>query len=91
MKIGKYNYEKSNVKNKKLKVVVDGKTIHFGHNDYDHFFDKTGIWKGQDHGDEKRRANYLARSGGIKDKNGKLTKNNPNSANYHSRRVLWGG
>lgn len=41
------------------------------------------------HKDPKRRANYLARSGGIKDKNGKLTKNNKLSANYWARKVLW--
>ena len=33
--------------------------------------------------------NYLSRSGGITDKNGKLTKNNPLSANYWARRYLW--
>jgi hypothetical protein len=41
------------------------------------------------HKDKKRRASYLARSGGIKDKNGNLTKNNKNSANYWARKVLW--
>ncbi len=32
------------------------------------------------------RKSYLARSGGIKNKQGKLTKNDKNSANYWSRR-----
>ena len=41
------------------------------------------------HKDPKRRANYLARSGGIKNKAGKLTKNDKNSANYWSRSKLW--
>jgi len=41
------------------------------------------------HKDKKRRASYLARSGGIRDKKGNLTKNNRDSANYWSRRVLW--
>ena len=31
----------------------------------------------------------LARSGGIRDKSGRLTKNNKNSANYWSRKILW--
>ena len=89
MKIGKYNYKKSTQKGKKLSVVVNNKTIHFGNSNYKHFKDKTGIWKKLDHNDEKRRQNYLRRSAGIKDKNGKLTKNNPNFANYHARRILW--
>ena len=89
MKIGKYNYKKSTQKGKKLSVVVNNKTIHFGNSKYKQFKDKTGIWKKLDHNDEKRRQNYLRRSAGIKDKNGKLTKNNPNSANYHARRILW--
>lgn len=37
----------------------------------------------------KARKAYLARSAGIRDKSGKLTKNNKNSANYWSRRA-WG-
>ena len=41
------------------------------------------------HKDPARRANYLARSGGIRDGNGKLTKNNKLSANYWARKVLW--
>jgi len=41
------------------------------------------------HYDEKRRENYLARSGGIKDKTGRLTKDDPFSPNYWSRRILW--
>ena len=41
------------------------------------------------HKDKKRRASYLARSGGIRNKEGKLTKNDKNSANYWSRRENW--
>jgi hypothetical protein len=41
------------------------------------------------HKDKDRRANYLKRSGGIRDKNGKLTANDKNSANYYSRNYLW--
>jgi hypothetical protein len=54
-----------------------------------HFKDKTGIWKSLDHGDKKRRKNYLTRSAGIRGKDGKLTKDDPLSPNYHARRVLW--
>lgn len=41
------------------------------------------------HKDPKRRENYLARSGGIRNKSGELTKNDPFSANYWARKVLW--
>tara|TARA_R110002167_G_C12338627_1_gene620918 strand:+ start:261 stop:542 length:282 start_codon:yes stop_codon:yes gene_type:complete len=36
-----------------------------------------------------QQKSYLARSAGIKNKEGKLTKNDKNSANYWSRRVNW--
>ena len=89
VKIGSYNYEKSKRKNKKLFTIVNGKEVHFGDIRYQHFKDKTGIHKNLDHNDPKRRKNYLTRSAGIKDKNGNLTKDNPKSPNYHSRRILW--
>lgn len=89
VKIGKYNYEKSPRKGFKLRVVVGKKTIDFGQQGYQHFKDKTGIWKSLDHNNKERRKKYLTRSAGIKDKQGNLTKNNPLSANYHARRVLW--
>jgi TFIIF-interacting CTD phosphatase-like protein len=41
------------------------------------------------HGSEKRRKNYLSRSAGIRDKSGKLTKDDKFSANYWARKVLW--
>lgn len=41
------------------------------------------------HKDEGRRENYLARSGGIRNKQGELTKNDKFSANYWARKVLW--
>lgn len=41
------------------------------------------------HKDKARRENYLKRSGGIKDKSGRLTADNKNSANYWSRTILW--
>ena len=89
VKVGKYDYKKSTINGKKLMVVVNNKTIHFGDSNMEQFKDKTGIWSNKNHLDEKRRKSYLARSGGIKTKDGKLTKNDPSSPNYHSRRVLW--
>lgn len=76
-----YKPFKSKAKNKKYSVYVkkDGKKklIHFGDKRYKHNYS------------EKARKSYLARSSGIRDKEGKLTKNNKNSANYWSRRYLW--
>ena len=89
VKVGRYEYKKSTRPGKKLMVEVSGRTIHFGDRNMQHFRDRTGIWKNKDHGDEKRRKSYLARSKGIKDKEGILTWKNPMSPNYHSIRVLW--
>ena len=70
-------------------VVVDGKTIHFGARNMQHYKDKTGLWKELDHLDPKRRKNYLARAKGIKNKKGELTKDIETSANYHAIKILW--
>ena len=92
VKIGKYEYEKSTKKGKKLMVKVNNKTIHFGNINYQHFKDKTGLLpKSLNHGDKKRRDNYLKRSKSIKNKKTELTYLNPESANYHSVRILWNG
>ena len=85
-------YKKSTRKGKKLMTKVNGKIIHFGDISMEHYFDKTGLLdKKLNHGDKQRQKNYLARSSGIKDGKGRLTKNNPMSANYHSIRILWNG
>ena len=90
VKIGSYDYQLSNNKNKKLMVVVDNKKIHFGDIRYQHFKDKTGLLdKKLNHNDKKRQTNYLKRSKGIKNKMGELTYKDPLSPNYHSIRVLW--
>tara|TARA_Y100001937_G_C6876002_1_gene222653 strand:+ start:81 stop:353 length:273 start_codon:yes stop_codon:yes gene_type:complete len=89
VKVGRFEYEKSTRKGKKLMVRVDGKLIHFGDNKMQHFKDKTGIWKSLDHNDKERRKSYLARSGGQRNKKGELLKDKPTSAVYHARRVLW--
>lgn len=53
------------------------KSVAFGHREYLHNYSETA------------RKNYLTRSAGIRTKNGELTKNDPLSPNYWSRRVLW--
>jgi hypothetical protein len=79
-----YKPMKSTKAGKKMMVYVmkDGKKrlIHFGDSSMQDF---------TQHKDEARRKSYLARSGGIRNKQGKLTKNDKNSANYWSRKILW--
>ncbi len=79
-----YKPKKSTNPKKKGMVYVmkDGKKklIHFGDSSMKDF---------TQHKDPQRRKNYLARSGGIKNKQGKLTKDDKNSANYWSRRINW--
>ena len=79
-----YKPRTSNKKGKKGMVYVmkNGKKrlIHFGDSNMQDF---------RQHKDQQRRKNYLNRSGGIRDKQGRLTKNNKNSANYWSRKILW--
>ena len=63
-------------------VMKDGKKrlIHFG--DASMTDKKKGASKAQ-------QKSYLARSGGIRNKEGKLTKDDKNSANYWSRKINW--
>jgi hypothetical protein len=76
---------KSTAKGKKLMVlaskVIAGekrvKLIHFGALGYGHNYS------------EKAKHSYLARSAKIRDKKGKLTRNNPWSANHWARKILW--
>ena len=90
VKVGKYNYELSTAKGKKLMVVVNGKLIHFGQKGYEHFKDKTGLLpKSLNHNDPERRKSYRSRTAKITNKDGSLTATDPNSANYHSRKILW--
>ena len=63
-------------------ILRDGKKrlLHFGDSSMTDF--KRGASKEQ-------RKSYLARSGGIRNKEGKLTANDKNSANYWSRKINW--
>jgi len=73
-----------------MTILPDGTVVHFGNPQYQHYYDKTGLLDNTlNHLDDKRRKNYLNRSEKIKDKSGKITRNNPKSANYHARRILW--
>jgi hypothetical protein len=69
---------------KKSVFVRDPKTkkvriVHFGATGYGHNYS------------EAARESYLARSAEIRDKGGKLTKDNKTSPNYWARRELWSG
>lgn len=87
--LGKFDYKKSTRRDKKLMVVVDGKTIHFGQVGYEQYHDKTGIWKHMDHNDQTRRKRYILRATEIKTGDGELTFRNPKSPNAHAIWVLW--
>jgi len=89
VKVGKYDYLKSNKQNKKLMVNINDKWVHFGDTRYQHYKDRSGIWSKMDHKDDERRKKYLARATKIKNKNGDLTANDPSSPNYHAIRILW--
>ena len=83
---------KSKSKNKKYSVITPkGRIIHFGDKRFFHFKDTTGLglYSDLNHNDKKRQKNYCSRSGGIKNKQGLLTKNDKESANYYSRMYLW--
>lgn len=54
-----------------------GKIIHFGAIGYGHNYSK------------EAKKNYLTRSAGIRNKQGKLTKDDPWSPNYWARKILW--
>ncbi|WP_194847983.1 hypothetical protein [Candidatus Neptunochlamydia vexilliferae] len=76
---------KSTAKGKKMMVLatkmVDGerrvRLIHFGALGYGHNYSR------------KAKDNYLRRSAGIRNKKGELVKDDPWSANYWSRKILW--
>ena len=67
-------------KHKKIVLAKKGdkvKIVRFGHKDYGHNINP------------KRKANYLKRSAGIRNKSGELTMNDKFSANHWARKVLW--
>jgi hypothetical protein len=88
-----YKPFKSKAKGKKYSVYVmkDGKKklIHFGDSNMEQYRDKIGLYKSKNHNDPVRRKSYLARAKGIKDKQGRLTYKDKNTANYWSVNYLW--
>lgn len=62
---------------KKINGKIKYKLIHYGASSYGHNYSP------------EARKNYLARSGGIRNKSGELTKDDKFSPNYWSRKNLW--
>lgn len=65
------------------------KLLHFGHQDYQHYFDKGGVYSKLNHLDPVRRKRYRARAQGIKNKLGQRTYLDRNSKNYWAYHYLW--
>lgn len=80
-----FNKPKRNTSGSKHKEVVlakkgdEIKVVRYGHSGYGH-----------NYSDEARKS-YLARSAGIRDGSGNLTKDDKFSANYWARKKLWAG
>jgi hypothetical protein len=72
-------------------IKKDGKVkkIGFGLKGMQQYKDKLGGYSSLDHNDKERRKRYLARAKGIKNKEGKTTWKDKNSANYYSIKYLW--
>ena len=88
-------FKKSTRPGKKYMVFTErgARPIHFGDSSSQQYKDTTGLglYTHLNHNDEKRRASYLARAKGIKNKKGEPTWKDKNSANYFSVRWLWSG
>lgn len=88
-------FTKSTRRNKKYRVDFDydgvHHVLHFGHTDYQHYRDSTGLglYSDLDHNDKTRRKAYQRRARFIKNKAGELTVFDPLSANYWAFRFLW--
>lgn len=88
-----YKPFKSKAKGKKYSVYVmkngKKKLINFGDSNMQQYNDKGGLYSSKNHLDPVRRKSYLARAKGIKNKEGKLTWKDKNTANYWSVHYLW--
>ena len=79
--LGAISLDYSSRKNNKYMVKLPGgKKVHFGSPKYEDY---------TIHKDKERRDKYLSRATKIKNKQGELTHNNPESSNYWSTKLLW--
>ena len=64
-------FQKGPGKKKYTAILPDGRRVHFGHRDYEHYKDSVptrmggGIWSHKNHLDKTRRRNYRNRHGGM--------------------------
>lgn len=80
-KLGAELLDYSTRKNNKYMVTLpEGKKVHFGSSKYPDYLI---------HKDDERRDRYLSRATKIKNKQGELTHNKIESANYWSSKLLW--
>ena len=80
-KLGAESLDYSKRKGKKYVVKLsNGKKVHFGSTKYADYLI---------HKDKKRRDKFINRAKSIKNKQGELTYNNPESANFWSINLLW--
>lgn len=80
-KLGAESLDHSNRKNNMYVVTLpSGKKIHFGSVHYPDYLI---------HKDNIRKENYLRRARNIRNKNGELTYDNPESSNFWSINLLW--
>ena len=80
-KLGGESLDYSTRKNNKYMVTFkSGKKVHFGSTKYADYLT---------HKDKERRDKYLTRATKIKNKQGELTYNDPESANFWSVHLLW--
>lgn len=71
----------SSQKYKKFMTITPrGKVVHFGDIRYEDY---------TQHRDEHRRRSYCKRAMAIRNSRGKLTANDPETANYYATRLLW--
>lgn len=80
LSLGAVDLKPSWRKHKKYAVLFDGKWIHFGDSRYDDF---------RIHKDLDRRERYLKRAYAVRNKEGRLTAYDKDSANYWSINLLW--
>lgn len=79
--LGAVEFGRSDRGKKKYYVVLpDGHRVDFGHRDYEDY---------TTHRDPERRERYLARARAIRNKEGKLTRNDKHSPNYWAINLLW--
>lgn len=79
-----FNKPRTSTKEEKKRMVLakkgdEIKVVHFGQKGYGHNYSP------------EARKRYLTRSAGIRDKSGRLTKDDKFSPNYWARKELWAG